>query len=84
MGTSTNNDKTLFSIFTWLNVWQNYLCLGTCQKLAGGEGGVETQGGSQLFETQKREGSRKMGRKKGEDHANICPWSCRGSPTEEK
>ena len=34
--------------------------LGTCQKLAGGEwggGGVETEGGSQLFETQKREGS---------------------------
>ena len=30
--------------------------LGTCQKLAGGEG-VETEGGSQLFETQKREGS---------------------------
>ena len=30
--------------------------LGTCQKLAGGRG-VETAGGSQLFETQKREGS---------------------------
>ena len=22
--------------------------------------------------------------KKGEGHANICPWTCRGSPTEEK
>ena len=30
--------------------------LGTCQKLAEGEG-VETEGGSQLFEPQKREGS---------------------------
>ena len=30
--------------------------LGTCQKLARGRG-VETEGGSQLFETQKREGS---------------------------
>ena len=26
-------------------------CLGTCQKLAGGGEGVETEGGSQLFET---------------------------------
>ena len=31
--------------------------LGTCQKLAGGGGGVETERGSQLFEPQKREGS---------------------------
>ena len=32
--------------------------LGTCQKFAGGRvGGVETGGGSQRFETQKREGS---------------------------
>ena len=32
--------------------------LGTCQKLAGGGGGgVETEGGAQLFEPQKREGS---------------------------
>ena len=30
--------------------------LGTCRKLAGGRG-VETGGGSQLFETQKREES---------------------------
>ena len=59
--------------------------LGTCQKLAGGGGrGVETEGGSQRFETQKREGSWKMGHRKGEGHANICPWSYRGSPTEEK
>ena len=42
--------------------------------------GVETERGSQLFETQKREGSWKMGRWKGEGHANICPWS----PTETK
>ena len=33
-----------------------YLSLGTCQKLAGGMG-VEIEGGAQLFETQKREGS---------------------------
>ena len=33
-----------------------YLSLGTCQKLAGVRG-VEIEGGSQLFETQKREGS---------------------------
>ena len=31
--------------------------LGTCQKLAGWRGGGETGEGSQLFETQKREGS---------------------------
>ena len=24
-----------------------------------------------------------MGLKKGEGHANVCPWSYRGSPTEE-
>ena len=30
--------------------------LGTCQKLAGGEGGVETEGGSQLFETAEKGG----------------------------
>ena len=35
---------------------KNQTFLGTCQKLAGGRG-VETEGGSQLFETQKREGS---------------------------
>ena len=54
-------------------------------EISGGGGrGVETEEGSQLFETQKREGSWKLGRSKGEGHANICPWSCRGSPTEEK
>ena len=41
--------------------------LGTCQKLAGGEGG------SQLFEPQKKEGVMKNGQLKGEGHANICP-----------
>ena len=25
-----------------------------------------------------------MGLKKGEGHANVCPWSYRGSPTEQK
>ena len=59
--------------------------LGTCQKLAGGRRAkVETKAGSQRFETQKREGSWKMGRWKGEGLANICPWSCRGSPTKVK
>ena len=36
---------------------QNALQLGTCQKLAGGEGGWKQLGGAQLFEPQKREGS---------------------------
>ena len=31
--------------------------LGTCQKLAGEEGGWKQRGGSQLIESQKREGS---------------------------
>ena len=39
------------------NCFPQNLTLGTCHKLAGGRGGVETEGGSQLFETQKREGS---------------------------
>ena len=34
--------------------------LGTCQKLAGG-GGVETEGGSQLFETAEKGGVMKNG-----------------------
>ena len=36
-----------------------FFCQGTCQKLARGKGGggsVETEGGSQLFETQKKNG----------------------------
>ena len=38
---------------------QLHVSLGTCQELAGGGGGggVETESGSQLFETQEREGS---------------------------
>ena len=47
--------------------------LGTCQKLAGGGGGVETEGGSQLFETAEKEGVVKNGPLKGEGHANMCP-----------
>ena len=42
--------------------------LGTCQKLAGGEeggGGVETEGGSQLFETAEKGGVMKNGLLKG-------------------
>ena len=46
--------------------------------------GVETEGGSQLFETAERGGVMKNGPLKGEGHANMCPCSCRGSPTEEK
>ena len=41
-----------------------FLCLGTCQKLAGGEG-VETEGGSQLFETVEKGGVMKNGPLKG-------------------
>ena len=39
--------------------------LGTCQKLAGVEGGVETEGGSQLFETAEMGGVMKNGLLKG-------------------
>ena len=41
--------------------------LGTCQKLAGGEGGggVETEGGSQLFDTAEKGGVMKNGLLKG-------------------
>ena len=40
------------------------LYLGTCQKLAGG-GGVETEGGSQLFETAEKGRVMKNGPLKG-------------------
>ena len=40
------------------------LYLGTCQKLAGG-GGMETEGGSQLFETAGKGGVMKNGLLKG-------------------
>ena len=39
----------------------------------GGGGVVETEGGSQLFETAEKGGVTKMGRYKGEGHANMCP-----------
>ena len=39
--------------------------LGTGQKLAGGRGGVETEGGSQLFETAEKGGVVKNGLLKG-------------------
>ena len=41
-----------------------FLCLGTCQKLAG-ERGVETEGGSQLFEPAEKGGVMKNGPLKG-------------------
>ena len=45
---------------------------------------METEGGLQLFETQKRGGVMKNGPLEGGGgHGNISPWSCRGSPTEE-
>ena len=55
------------------------LYLGTCQKSAGGGGGVETEGGSQLFETGGR-GHEKWAIKRGRvmqicvrDHAEVHP-----------
>ena len=39
--------------------------LGTCQKLAGGAGEGETEGGSQLFETAEKGGVMKNGPLKG-------------------
>ena len=51
--------------------WHNQrLHEGTCQKLAGGKGGVETEGGSQLFETVEKGGVVKNGPLKG-------GWSCK-------
>ena len=41
-----------------------WIFLGTCQRLAGGRG-VETGGGSDVFEALKTEGQEKMGRVKG-------------------
>ena len=49
---------------------------GTCQKLAGGEGGVETEGGSQLFETAEKGGVTKNEPLNGGGSckcANMCP-----------
>ena len=44
---------------------RDYMYKGTCQKLAGGKGGVETEGGSQLFETAEKGGVVKNGPLKG-------------------
>ena len=48
------------------------LYLGTCQKLAGG-GGVETEGGSQLFETTEKGRVMKNGPLKGGGSCNMDP-----------
>ena len=47
--------------------------LGTCQKLAGGAGEGETEGGSQLFETAEKGGVMKNGPLKGE---GSCKYMC--------
>ena len=50
--------------------------LRTCQKLAGGAGeggGVETEGGSQLFETAEKGGVMKNGPLKG---GGSCKYMC--------
>ena len=38
-----------------------------------GEGGLETEGGSQLFETAEKGGVMKNAPLKGGGHANMCP-----------
>ena len=49
-----------------------FLILGTCQKLAGGGGeGVETEGGSQRFETAEKGGVMKSGPLKG---GRLCKY----------
>ena len=50
-----------------------FLILGTCQKLAGGGGGegVETEGGSQRFETAEKGGVMKSGPLKG---GGLCKY----------
>ena len=53
-------------------------------ELSRGRGGWRQREGHNFLRQQKREGSWKMGRYKGENHENMCPWSRRGSPTEEK
>ena len=59
--------------------------LGACQELAGGVGGG---GGNRVrvttFWDSEKGGVIKNGPLKGSGSWNICPWSCRGSPTEEK
>ena len=65
----------IISFFSLLCPWKkpfltfslNSSCSGTCPKLAGGEGGgVETEGGSQLFEIAEKGGVMKNGPLKGE------------------
>ena len=67
---------TLLSGYSPL-VMGNCVLSGTCQKLAGGEGGgVETEGGSQLFETAEKGGVIKNEPLKGGGsckYANMCP-----------
>ena len=67
---------TLLSRYSPL-VKGNCVLSGTCQKLAGGEGGgVETEGGSQLFETAEKGGVIKNEPLKGGGsckYANMCP-----------
>ena len=60
------NRQLLFITFkgTLIKTLLETLWLGTCQKLAGG-GGVETEGGSQLFETAEKGGVMKNGLLKG-------------------
>ena len=64
----------------FLRCTQSWYCVscmeGTCQKLAGreeGGGGVETEGGSKLFETAEKGGVMKNAPLKGGGHANMCP-----------
>ena len=42
-------------------------------EISRGEGGLETEGGSQLFETAEKGGFMKSWPLKGEGHANMCP-----------
>ena len=42
-------------------------------EISRGGGGVETEGGSQLFKTAEKGGVMKNGPLTGEDHANMCP-----------
>ena len=39
-----------------IKILEKFYISGTCQKLAGGRGGVEAEGGSQLFETAEKGG----------------------------
>ena len=57
-------EELIFGILQYLMVHVHDLYLGTCQKLAGREvvgGGVEIEGGLQLFETAEKGGVVKNG-----------------------